>query len=148
MRVTGQYALNHGVEAKPGHEIDPEKEYWYRQSDGTLHELPNRRQRLWNAMPWVQRANRRRWEQELRKRSDILRWELDHLPDAVWTQTAEPLKGNLGQSVEIVTGGHLMSDDALTVEMAADTICAILAGYPNAEEAFRTWFVTRYPLYE
>jgi len=36
----------------------------------------------------------------------------------------------------------------LSVEMAADEICAAFrAKRPSAEEAFRWWFITRYPVY-
>jgi hypothetical protein len=91
---------------------------------------------IWERIPWVRRWRRRK---ELRLRSEILRWEVEHLPDDVRERIAEPLN--------IVTGRNVFSDDSLSIEMAADQICAALSDRTTAEDAFRVWFVTRYPFY-
>jgi hypothetical protein len=62
-----------------------------------------------------------------------------HLPEDVQELIGEPMLRVRGISV--------YGDDAFSVEMAADEICAALCDHPKAEEAFRGWFVTRYPIY-
>jgi len=151
MRVTGQYLLDHGVGASPGHEIDPVKEYWYESSTGTAYELPSLRQRWWSHIPWVRRRDRQRWQAAERERRAIMTWEFEKLPEDFTSRTGRPNspwpRMTFGQCLQIVTGRDLFPDDSLSLEMAADTICALLAESPTAEKAFREWFVTRYPFY-
>lgn len=91
---------------------------------------------LWQRLPWVWR---KRWKTNIRDWSIVLQWEFRHLPSEFRAHMAQPL--------EIVMGRHVRSDDSLTLEMAADELCALLAEHPQAEEAFRGWFQTRYPFY-
>jgi hypothetical protein len=152
MKVTGKYLIEQGgVDTKPGYEIDPDKEYWYDPVTQQVHEPLSRRQRIWHFMPWMRWADRRRLGSLERERRRIMEWEFSHLPDDFVDRQAgatAPLPDvTFGRCLAIVMGHDLFSDDSLYLEMAADTICSLLAEHPTAEEAFRSWFVTRYPQY-
>jgi hypothetical protein len=144
VQVSGRWLLDNGVEAVPGFEIDPEKSYWYDGSTGEARELLRGWRRYWAYMPWEQRKDRRRWQETNRINYAIVRWEFDHLPEAIWEEVGSALPETFGRCFAIVTGRHMVSEDMLYVEMAADSICAMLGDHPTAEEAFRRWFNHRY----
>lgn len=151
MKVTGRYLLEHGVDLAPGYEIDPDKTYWYDTVTNQIHEPLSRRQEYANKLPWVKRRNRREWELSIRERRAVMAWEFEKLPDDFSDQATgenSPWPGmTFGECLQVVTGGHIMSGDSLSLEMAADSIRYLLAEYPSAQKAFEDWLVTRHPFY-
>ena len=127
MKVSGKYLIEHGgVDTVPGYEIDPNKEYWYDAVSGKVHAPPSPVQRVWSYMPWVRWSNRRRWRNLEHERRKIMEWEFRHLPeDFAELQGRTPLSDlTFGRCLQIVTPQDLFSDDALYLEMAADTTLA------------------------
>lgn len=83
---------------------------------------------------WIRRAER---DPGLRDWSAVWLWEHDHLPEDVQQRISEP--------THIVLGLGPYGLDSLSIELAADEIGAALGEHPTAREAFRSWFVSRYP---